>query len=98
MIERALMEEMLGTAVPTPGVYLHQMPYPCYEKDRYSTLVCVCEPVCVWECVIVCILYYITCSPLSLYQFCAINEVHASPAGISGLDSISGHDCEEGSQ
>ena len=33
MIERASMEEILGKKVVTPGVYLHEMPYPCFKED-----------------------------------------------------------------
>ena len=35
MVERAMAEELVGERIPTPGVYLQQMPYPCYQKDRY---------------------------------------------------------------
>ena len=42
MVERAMAEELVGQRIPTPGVYLQQMPYPCYQKDRYyvGTVVC----------------------------------------------------------
>ncbi len=35
MVERALVEEIAGERVATPGIYLHQMPYPCYNHDKY---------------------------------------------------------------
>ena len=34
MVERALVEELSQSRVATPGVYLHQMPYPCYNQDK----------------------------------------------------------------
>ena len=34
MVERGLMEQISGKEIPTPGVYLQQMPYPCYKLDR----------------------------------------------------------------
>ena len=37
MIERAAMEEILDKKVVTPGVYLHEMPYPCFKEDTYVT-------------------------------------------------------------
>ena len=37
MVERALVDEVAGERVASPGVYLHQMPYPCYKKDRSAT-------------------------------------------------------------
>ena len=33
MVERAVLEEIVGHRVATPGAYLHEMPYPCYKKD-----------------------------------------------------------------
>ena len=36
MVERALVDEIADERVASPGVYLHQMPYPCYKKDRYA--------------------------------------------------------------
>ena len=32
------MEEIAGRRVASPGVYLQQMPYPCYKRDRYAHL------------------------------------------------------------
>lgn len=34
MVERALAEEIVGHPIPTPGLYLQQMPYPCYQHDK----------------------------------------------------------------
>lgn len=36
MIERAVMEEIIGDRVASPGVYLQEMPYPCYKRDRFT--------------------------------------------------------------
>ena len=33
MVERALAEHFTGRRIATPGVYLHQMPYPCWKSD-----------------------------------------------------------------
>lgn len=33
MVERAVVEEIAGHRIATPGAYLHEMPYPSYEKD-----------------------------------------------------------------
>ena len=33
-IERALIEVLTGKNVTNPGVYMQEMPYPCYLKDR----------------------------------------------------------------
>ena len=38
MVERALVDEVAGERVASPGLYLHQMPYPCYKKDRWAPL------------------------------------------------------------
>lgn len=35
MIERASLEEIVGHRVATPGGYLHEMPYPCYNDDLF---------------------------------------------------------------
>ncbi len=37
MMERAVMEEILGQRVSSPGVYLQEIPYPCYRYDKFST-------------------------------------------------------------
>ena len=34
LIERATLDEVTGKDVIKPAVYLHEMPYPCYVKDR----------------------------------------------------------------
>ena len=34
MVERALAEQLTNKRIASPGVYMHQMPYPCYKKDR----------------------------------------------------------------
>lgn len=36
MIERAVMEEMVGHRVASPGIYLQEMPYPCYKEDKFT--------------------------------------------------------------
>ena len=33
MVEHAIAEEIAGKRIAAPGVYLNEMPYPCYEKD-----------------------------------------------------------------
>ena len=33
MVERGVVEQILGHRVPTPGAYVHQMPYHCYDND-----------------------------------------------------------------
>ena len=33
MVERAVVEQIVGHRVPTPGAYVHQMPYHCYDND-----------------------------------------------------------------
>lgn len=35
MFERALMEEIAGEQIVAPGVYLQQMPSPCYSNSRF---------------------------------------------------------------
>ena len=30
------MEQILGYRVSSPGVYLQQMPYPCYRRDKFN--------------------------------------------------------------
>lgn len=35
LIERALMEEIVGERIQTPGLYLQEMPYPCYKDDLF---------------------------------------------------------------
>lgn len=37
LVERAMLEEIVGARVPTPGVYIHRMPYPCYKDDPFTT-------------------------------------------------------------
>ena len=36
MIERAVMEEIVGHRVASPGIYLQEMPYPCYKEDTFT--------------------------------------------------------------
>ena len=36
MIERAVLEEIVGDRVASPGLYLQEMPYPCYKEDRFT--------------------------------------------------------------
>ena len=36
MIERAVMEEIADHRIASPGVYLQEMPYPCYKRDRFT--------------------------------------------------------------
>jgi ABC-type transport system involved in multi-copper enzyme maturation permease subunit len=36
MIERAMMEEIVGDRVASPGVYIQEMPYPCFKRDRFT--------------------------------------------------------------
>lgn len=36
MIERAVMEEILGHRMASPGVYLQEMPYPCFKSDEFT--------------------------------------------------------------
>ncbi len=36
MIERAMMEELAGHRIASPGVYLQEMPYPCFKYDRFT--------------------------------------------------------------
>ena len=36
MIERATLEEMVGHRVASPGVYVQEMPYPCYKDDMLA--------------------------------------------------------------
>lgn len=33
MVERGVMEEIVGHRVASPGAYLHEMPYPSYNED-----------------------------------------------------------------
>jgi ABC-type multidrug transport system fused ATPase/permease subunit len=35
MVERAAMEVLAGKNITSPGVYIQEMPYPCYKKDRF---------------------------------------------------------------
>ena len=37
MIERAMVEEIVGERVSSPGLYFQQMPYPCYRSDAFSS-------------------------------------------------------------
>lgn len=36
MIERAVLEEVVGDRVASPGVYIQEMPYPCFKRDRFT--------------------------------------------------------------
>ena len=38
MLERAMSEEMLGHSILAPGLYMQQMPYPCFQYDTYVAL------------------------------------------------------------
>lgn len=31
-----MVEELAGHRVPSPGVYLQEMPYPCFKEDRFT--------------------------------------------------------------
>ena len=33
MIERALAEQLTNKRIASPGVYIQQMPYPCWKED-----------------------------------------------------------------
>ena len=35
MVEHAIAEEIAGKRIAAPGVYLNEMPYPCYNLDMY---------------------------------------------------------------
>ena len=36
MIERAIMEEIVGHRVASPVFYIQEMPYPCYKSDDFT--------------------------------------------------------------
>ena len=36
MLERAVMEQIVGARVASPGVYIQEMPYPCYKLDKFT--------------------------------------------------------------
>lgn len=33
MVERAIIDEIVGHRVASPGAYVHEMPYPSYNED-----------------------------------------------------------------
>lgn len=37
LMERAVAEQLAGVRIASPGLYLQQMPYPCYKEDRFMT-------------------------------------------------------------
>ena len=36
IVERAMVDEIVGLKVASPGLYVQQMPYPCYVKGIFS--------------------------------------------------------------
>ena len=34
MVERAAIEELADKNITSPGVYIQEMPYPCYKRDK----------------------------------------------------------------
>ena len=35
MVERAIIDEIIGDRVTSPGGYVHQLPYHCFKNDLY---------------------------------------------------------------